>query len=385
MAAAGGAAWPGRGGAAGAGSGGGAPASSWASWGVPDAVRSAVVHGAHALKTGFSDLMDAGDAALVDPSGGACWVLGSRYAAEDQESFAAAVDGVVWFSYRKGFHLPVPHGGPLTYDTGWGCVHRCGQMMLCTALRRHCVAPARELLLLFRDVEDAPYSLQRITSHGARCGRAVGQWLDPTTMALCLRAVVDAGAAAGHTGPLAVEVTDHATVDCDRLLRRADTSPVLLLVPVMLGMGPEMNSVYIDGIRACFRVPGCVGIVGGRVRHALYLVGCRGGTAAVLDPHRVQPAFVDEQSVGAVRPPRRNGVPIASLGPSCVAGFYAATPDDAVRLLGDLATVNAEQGGKYPIFNLHHSESSAARRVTQREEERAQEVQRTEGGYAVVA
>eukprot|EP01062_Namystynia_karyoxenos_P033930 TRINITY_DN24890_c0_g1_i1.p1 TRINITY_DN24890_c0_g1~~TRINITY_DN24890_c0_g1_i1.p1 ORF type:complete len:397 (+),score=89.74 TRINITY_DN24890_c0_g1_i1:99-1193(+) len=353
------------------------PAAGWgAAWGAPE-MKSAFVNGAYAFRTQLSDLLDSGGDSFLREGEGGAWLLGTQYTDVDQ--LIADLDALPWFSYRKGFHLSDRSLGStvLTYDTGWGCVHRCGQMLMMTVLRRHCGMPVRELAWHFRDTEDAAFSIQRLARQGARFGKAPGMWLAPTTIGLVLKSLADVdesprGVLAEH--PLAVEVTQHATVDVDRLLSRSDRYPLLLLVPTMLGM-EDMNPVYLDHIKACFRVTQCVGIIGGRTHQALYLAGYKGNSGIALDPHRVQTAFVDESSRGTLRDPRRHSVPLASLGACCAIGFYAQDRQDAEQLLAALERINAEQQGRYPIFSLSRGGAAPAGAALGR---------CTSDGYAVV-
>lgn len=61
------------------------------------------------------------------------WLLGSKYSAvDDLEEIRADVLTKIWLTYRRSFQ---PVGSPqLTTDKGWGCMLRCGQMILAQAL-----------------------------------------------------------------------------------------------------------------------------------------------------------------------------------------------------------------------------------------------------------
>uniref|UniRef100_A0A3P8TZY3 Cysteine protease n=1 Tax=Amphiprion percula TaxID=161767 RepID=A0A3P8TZY3_AMPPE len=62
------------------------------------------------------------------------WILGKQYnALTEKDDILSDVTSRLWFTYRKTSHQLVRGTGP-TSDTGWGCMLRCGQMILGEAL-----------------------------------------------------------------------------------------------------------------------------------------------------------------------------------------------------------------------------------------------------------
>lgn len=52
----------------------------------------------------------------------------------DLDRIRRDITSIIWCTYRKGF-IPIGDEG-LTSDKGWGCMLRCGQMVLAVALMR---------------------------------------------------------------------------------------------------------------------------------------------------------------------------------------------------------------------------------------------------------
>jgi cysteine protease ATG4 len=104
----------------------------------------------------------------------------------------------LWFTYRKNF---VPIGGDegLTTDKGWGCMLRCGQMVLAQALitlhlgRNWMWEPETRdptylnILSKFMDKRQAPFSIHQIAMMGVSENKEVGQWFGPNTVAQVLK------------------------------------------------------------------------------------------------------------------------------------------------------------------------------------------------------
>ena len=101
-----------------------------------------------------------------------------------------------------GFSRDFPAIGSsgVTSDQGWGCMLRCGQMVVGSALLNLRQGPSwvwssdtRDpgylgVVELFQDLETAPYSVHRIALMGESVDRKpVGTWFGPNTVAQVLR------------------------------------------------------------------------------------------------------------------------------------------------------------------------------------------------------
>ncbi|CAG9862759.1 unnamed protein product [Phyllotreta striolata] len=237
------------------------------------------------------------------------WVLGKRYnAIHDINKIRQDVVSKVWITYRKNF-IPIGGNEGLTSDKGWGCMLRCGQMVLAQALvslhlgRDWLWDPQTadqtylKILRKFQDSRQAPYSIHQIALMGASLGKAVGQWFGPNTVAQVLKKLVKYD----EWSKLTIHVAlDNTVVVSDIIelcltknkldganLTKTDWKPLLLIVPLRLGL-TEINPIYISGIQKCFQFKQSLGVIGGKPNVALYFIGCVGKEVIYLDPHHTQ-------------------------------------------------------------------------------------------------
>jgi len=126
------------------------------------------------------------------------WILGKHFVLEDDlEEFNDEILSLFWFTYRKNFK-PIGGTGP-TSDSGWGCMLRCGQMMLAQAMvLRHLGKnwrwkPKRSnstymmILKSFLEKKDSLYSIHQIAQMGVSEGKQIGQWFGPNTISQVLK------------------------------------------------------------------------------------------------------------------------------------------------------------------------------------------------------
>ena len=207
----------------------------------------------------------------------------------------------MWFTYRRA--IPEPIGGVMTSDAGWGCMIRSGQCMLAEALirsllsREHSVRHlgAEETLLKylfiaeqFIDEPSAPFSIHKIAQMGAKkCNRAIGEWFGPSILGNSVAAI--------SGSPIRIMMLPDRVVPMAQV--RSQPFPVLLLIPVRLGMGARIDAAYADLVKKCVRLECSVGIVGGLPQRSFYFVGCTDSGLLYLDPHIVQEAFTDRLKI----------------------------------------------------------------------------------------
>ncbi|XP_053693959.1 cysteine protease ATG4B [Sabethes cyaneus] len=230
------------------------------------------------------------------------WILGKQYnAIADVDAVRQDVQSRLWCTYRRGF---VPIGGSLlTTDKGWGCMLRCGQMVLAQALtqlhlgREWQWTPETKdpsylrIINRFEDNKQAPFSLHQIALTGESSEeKRVGEWFGPNTVAQVLKKLVKFDDWCNLVIHVALDNTLATEEVLELCMDKNDGErwkPLLLIIPLRLGLS-EVNPIYIEGLKKCFELSGSCGMIGGRPNQALYFIGYVGDEALFLDPHTVQ-------------------------------------------------------------------------------------------------
>ncbi|KAI6174224.1 Cysteine protease [Aphelenchoides besseyi] len=241
-----------------------------------------------------------------------------QLASDDKQQIQESSRSFLWFTYRTNF--PAIGGDGPTSDKGWGCMLRCGQMLLAHALtivhlgRDWQWSPGstnrkyRNLLRMFQDKRKSLYSLQQIAQMGVNEGRQLCEWFGPNTISQCLKKLViyddwskigvhvamDNVLFASDVRQLAATSFEDVTEpDHDKRLKLDSNAvekpwrPILILVPLRLGLN-SINREYLKPIQEFFKLPQCCGILGGRPNHAVFFTGYSGEELFYLDPHTAQ-------------------------------------------------------------------------------------------------
>ncbi|XP_022412398.1 cysteine protease ATG4A isoform X2 [Delphinapterus leucas] len=288
------------------------------------------------------------------------WILGKQHLLKTEKSkLLSDISARLWFTYRRKFS-PIGGTGPSS-DAGWGCMLRCGQMMLAQALicrhlgrdwnwERQKEQPKeyQRILQCFLDRKDCCYSIHQMAQMGVGEGKSIGEWFGPNTVAQVLKKL----ALFDEWNSLAVYVSMDNTVViedikkmCHTLPLSAETAaesppeslnastqskgpsacspawkPLLLIVPLRLGIN-QINPVYVDAFKECFKMPQSLGALGGKPNNAYYFIGFLGDELIFLDPHTTQTfvdteenGMVDDQTFHCLQPPQRMN--ILNLDPS---------------------------------------------------------------------
>lgn len=226
------------------------------------------------------------------------WVLGKKYnAIQELELIRRDIQSRLWCTYRHGFS---PLGEvQLTTDKGWGCMLRCGQMVLAQALidlhlgRDWFWTPdCRDATYLkivnrFEDVRNSFYSIHQIAQMGESQNKAVGEWLGPNTVAQILKKLVrfdDWSSLAIHVAMDSTVVLDDVYASCRE---GGSWKPLLLIIPLRLGI-TDINPLYVPALKRCLELDSSCGMIGGRPNQALYFLGYVDDEVLYLDPHTTQ-------------------------------------------------------------------------------------------------
>ncbi|XP_001356996.1 cysteine protease ATG4B [Drosophila pseudoobscura] len=282
------------------------------------------------------------------------WVLGRRYnAIQELEVIRRDIQSRLWCTYRHGF---MPLGEvQLTTDRGWGCMLRCGQMVLAQALidlhlgrdwfwTPECQdATYLKIVNRFEDVRKSYYSIHQIALMGESQNKAVGEWLGPNTVAQILKKLV----LFDDWCSLVVHVAMDSTVVLDdvySLCLEGDAwKPLLLIIPLRLGIS-DINPIYIPALKRCLELDSSCGMIGGRPNQALYFLGYVEDEVLYLDPHTTQRTGVVGQKTSSgeqehdetYHQKHAARLSFSAMDPSLAVCFLCKTSDSFQQLLEKL-------------------------------------------------
>lgn len=298
------------------------------------------------------------------------WVLGQRYTFDEWTRVGERIALLPWFTYRRGF--PRIGSTPFQSDQGWGCMLRCGQMLLAEAFlacqrtdtRTREVGASRnrnrkELLARFADTPEAPYSIHNVALRGGMMDKQVGDWFGPNCMAQVIRSLSVDSAEKG----LAIHVAMDGYVCIEEVLAMADAQanggawkPLLLLVPLRLGLD-EISEKYNESLKEFFTCKQCLGAIGGRPNAAFYFVGHRKDELLYLDPHRVQMTvgpITKHTSIASYSRSSLDALRLADADPSLSLGYLCSSRDEFTALMASV-----EQSDHQALFTVVEKDFAA--------------------------
>nr|CAD7441372.1 unnamed protein product [Timema bartmani] len=305
-------------------------------------------------------------------------------------SFKSDFSSKFWLTYRREF--PILNGSNFTSDCGWGCMLRSGQMLLAQALACHYLGrdwrwnedqlpnssklfkedcSHRKIIKWFGDnpSPNSPLSIHMLVSLGEASGKRPGDWYGPGAVAHLLREAVNFAAQDNNEFQhFSVYVAQDCAVYIQDVLDQCHDSwntswkALILLVPVRLGI-EKMNSIYGSCLTALLTMECCIGIIGGRPKHALYFVGFQDEKLIHLDPHYCQEVVDVWQpnfplnSFHCKSPRKMN---LSKIDPSCCIGFYCRTQDDFYSFVRTAQSflVPPSQKAQYPMFVFSEGRST---------------------------
>ncbi|KAH9782425.1 cysteine protease ATG4a [Citrus sinensis] len=325
------------------------------------------------------------------------WLLGVCHKIAQDEALgdAAGNNGLAEFNQDFSSRILISYrfdpigDSKITSDVGWGCMLRSSQMLVAQALLFHRLGrPWRkplqkpfdreyvEILHLFGDSETSPFSIHNLLQAGKAYGLAAGSWVGPYAMcrswealARCQRAETGLGCQSlpmaiyvvsgdedGERGGAPVVCIDDASRHCSVFSKgQADWTPILLLVPLVLGL-EKVNPRYIPTLRLTFTFPQSLGIVGGKPGASTYIVGVQEESAIYLDPHDVQPVInIGKDDLEADTSTYHSDVirhiHLDSIDPSLAIGFYCRDKDDFDDFCARASKLAEESNGA-PLFTV---------------------------------
>jgi hypothetical protein len=213
------------------------------------------------------------------------FVFGRKY---DQNIIQKKLETIPYFCYRSHFPIPLKNGA--TDDIGWGCMARTGQMMLCQTLCNVTQKHKNDIIPLFYDMPNAPFSIHNITDYGEKYHVPTGSWFNPTGIGYTLKNLIINNNETDKI--LHVIMGRDGCIYEDEIVENLNSKKqILILIPAMLGI-EKINESYYGPLLKCFESRHNIGIIGGKPKQSFYFVGKQNDNIFYLDPHNVKKALL---------------------------------------------------------------------------------------------
>lgn len=173
-----------------------------------------------------------------------------------------------------------------------------------------------------------------------------GDWVGPSTVSRAICRAVLAGVPY-LSKPLKGYLASDCIVRHSEILKLAEVSsgaplsasfcPVLILIPIRVGM-EEISLVHKITLQEMLANRQCVGVIGGRPKHALYFIGFQDEELIGLDPHCVRAIQNPSRSTinsYCCSEPRK--ISFGNIDPTMATGFLCETMQDFEEFCSFLA------------------------------------------------
>ena len=274
-------------------------------------------------------------------------LFNKKYKKEQSQKLQYTFDKIIYFCYRKNtYPFKSRSNGILTWDSGWGCMIRCGQMIMARGIYKYLKSKKfstqkaiSETIKYFLDIPYSehniplifssvlstetninnneilkilpPFSAQMHCLIGKFYNKYGGEWFSDVNICQNFR---DINTIFNLFPELSIihSITDfnleYVLNECFTLLNNENIDKNnyifnwnnkkylmkkcgLYFISVRLGINKVTNEYY-DSLKKLFECKECIGIIGGETNLAHYFIGYNGkGNLLYLDPHITRDAI----------------------------------------------------------------------------------------------
>lgn len=260
-------------------------------------------------------------------------ILGNQIRSSD----ITIINTIPRFTYRRRFEKlkEERHIISISSDTNWGCCIRCGQSLLFQYLQRCLMLNELALrsrisfdniLSLFNDNYEAPFSLHNICREVTRGGGHEGKWVSVSQLAAALESLLS-------VRDLPCYVCRNSTLEKSAVRSLISRGvPVLCLIPLMCGQR-KFEMKYLEFVLLSLGLPNGVGFVGGVRNRSYYYVGFSAKKLFYFDPHTTKRGVSSEEQFRSYFEPQLMEMEFETLSPSLMTGFVFASEEELQRTL----------------------------------------------------